>query len=120
MDRDERVDAYLAQFPEAQRAALERLRRQIASVIPGAVETISYGMPAYRLGDRFFISYAGWKHHCSVYPLTRTFLAAHGPELEGFARTKGSLHFTPEAPLPAGLVEDLVRSRLADVESGRR
>ena len=30
-------------------------------------------------------------------------------ELEGFGRTKGSLHFTPEAPLPPTLFEALVK-----------
>ena len=35
-----------------------------------------------------------------------------------YRRTKGSLHFTPDSPLPEDLVERLVQERLADVESG--
>ena len=30
-----------------------------ARVVPEAVETISYGMPAFKVGGRFLLSYAG-------------------------------------------------------------
>ena len=53
-----------------------------------------------------------------IYPLTDTFLEAHADELKAYGRTRGSLHFTPEAPLPKALVEDLVRARLVDLEGG--
>ena len=119
MAADARIDAYLTARPAAQRAALQALRAQIARVVPEAVETVSYGMPAFRLRGRLLVSFAGWKDHCSLYPLTETFLQAHAAELQGYERTKGSLHFTPEAPLPEALVEDLVRARLADLEGGR-
>jgi uncharacterized protein YdhG (YjbR/CyaY superfamily) len=112
------VDAYLAALPPAQREALQRLRAQVARLVPDAVETISYGMPAFKLNGRFLVSFAGWKAHCSIYPLTDTFLAAHADELEGYPRTKGSLHFTPEEPLPDALVEGLVMARRADLEGG--
>ena len=35
---------------------------------------------------------------------------------KAFGRTKGSLHFTPEAPIPERLVGELVRARLSDLE----
>jgi uncharacterized protein YdhG (YjbR/CyaY superfamily) len=114
------IDAYLASLPADQRAALQRLRSQVARLVPEAVETISYGMPAFKLGGRFLVSYAGWKSHCSIYPLTDTFLKDHDDELRGFERTKGSVHFTPDAPLPEPVVEALVRARVADLEGGAR
>lgn len=55
----------------------------------------------------------------SVYPLTDTFLASHPTDLEGYGRTRGSLHFTLERPLPDAVVDALVRARLVDVEAGR-
>jgi len=113
---DPRIDTYLANLPADQRETLQRLRAQIARLAPDAVETISYGMPAFKLHGRFLISFAGWKAHCSIYPLTGAFLAAHTDALQGYGRTKGSLHFTPEAPLPDALVGQLVLERLADLE----
>jgi uncharacterized protein YdhG (YjbR/CyaY superfamily) len=110
------IDAYLATLPPDQREALQGLRAQVARLVPDAVETISYGMPAFTLNGRALVWYAGWKSHCSVYPLTGTFLETHREELKGYGRTKGSLHFLPDASLPAALLEDLIRERRSDVE----
>ena len=116
---DPNVQAYLDRLPADQRALLEHVRGVIAGVVPEAEQAISYGMPAFKLGGRFFLSYAGWKRHCSIYPLTDEFLAEHRTELEGYGRTKGSLHFTPEKPLPDALLEALVRHLLAREEPNR-
>jgi uncharacterized protein YdhG (YjbR/CyaY superfamily) len=111
------IDAYLAKRPAVQREALQQLRAQISRLLPDAEESISYGIPTFKLGGRAVLWYAGWKSHCTIYPLTDSFLAAHEDELTGFGRTKGSLHFTPDAPLPERIVEGLVRARLADLEA---
>jgi uncharacterized protein YdhG (YjbR/CyaY superfamily) len=115
---DPRIDEYLAALPADQRDALQLLRAQIARAAPSAVETISYGMPTFKLGRHFLVSLAGWKEHCSLYPLTGTFLAAHADELDGFGRTKGSVHFTPARPLPQGVVDELIKARIHDLEAG--
>ena len=117
MTDDSPIDAYLAKRPADQREALQRLRTQISGLLPDAQESISYGIPTFKLGGRAVVWYAGWKAHCTIYPLTDSFLAAHEDELTGFERTKGSLHFTPDAPLPERIVEGLVRARLADLEA---
>ena len=118
--RDPRVDAYLAALPADQQGLLEGVRATIRRVVPDAEETIAYDMPAFRLAGRFLVSYAGWKRHCSLYPLTDSFLAAHAVEIEGFGRTKGSIHFTAAKPLPPALLDELIRTRVADlaVEGG--
>jgi len=118
VSHDSRIDAYLATLPADQHEALQRLRVQITRLVPDAVETISYGMPAFTLHGRGLVWFAGWKTHCSIYPLTDSFMEANAEALKGYRRTKGSLHFTPDSPLPEELVERLVQGRLADVESG--
>ena len=117
MKADASVEAYLATLPAEQRTALERLRGQLARLLPDAVETISYGIPTFKLGDLAVVWYAGWKAHCSIYPLTDSFLADHADAVKGYRRTKGSIHFTPDNPLPEALVEAMVRARLADLEA---
>ena len=118
MPTDPKVDAYLAALPQAQRELLQHVREVIAGVVPDAEEAISYGMPAFKRHGKFFISYAGWKRHASIYPLTDEFAAKHERELEGYGRTKGSIHFTSERPLPDDLIEALVRDEL--IRSGYR
>ena len=120
MAADPRVDTYLAALPPDKRELLEHLRSVIARVVPDAEETISYGMPAFRRDGRFFLSYAAWKRHCSIYPLTDEFLAKHRAELEGYGRTKGSLHFTPEQPLPDRLIEELALAEVARAQARNR
>ena len=118
MATDPRVDAYLAALSAAQRAQLQALRERVAELAPQATETISYNMPAFKLGSRFLLSYAAWKRHCSVYPINDDVLARYAVALEGYGRTKGSLHFGDGQPLPDGLIDDLVRGRLASIEAG--
>jgi uncharacterized protein YdhG (YjbR/CyaY superfamily) len=114
---DPRVDAYLAALPADQRQLLEDVRAAVRRVVPDAEDTISYDMPAFRLDGRFLVSYAGWKRHCSLYPLTDSFLTAHAGDLEGFGRTKGSIHFTAAKPLPQDILDALIRARVDDVTS---
>jgi uncharacterized protein YdhG (YjbR/CyaY superfamily) len=115
---DTAVDAYLAELPADQRELLQGVRRRIAALVPAATETISYGMPAFTLDGRFLVSYAGWKKHCSLYPLTDSFMASHAAAIDGFDRTKGSIHFTASRPLPPTVLDDLIRARVADLETG--
>ena len=77
MAETSRIDAYLNRLPEDQRTALNRVRKQVRSLLPNAEETISYGMPAFKVGDRAVVWFAGWKAHCSIYPLTDRFLRSH-------------------------------------------
>lgn len=120
MTSDPRVDAYLAGLPAEQREQLEALRARVAELVPDAVETISYAIPAFKVGGGFLLWYAGWKRHCSVYPINATVLRTYEVALRGYGRTKGALHFSAAQPLPEGLLEDLVRERLARLEAGRR
>ena len=118
MTEDAPIDAYLATLPADERAALQRVREQVKRLVPDAEEGLSYGMPVFKLRGHGLIWFAGWKEHCSLYPLTDSFLAAHESELAGFRRTKGSVHFTPDAPLPDDLLEAMVRARMADLQPG--
>jgi uncharacterized protein YdhG (YjbR/CyaY superfamily) len=118
MTPDPRIDTYLATLPADQQEVLGRLRTQIGRLLPSADETISYGMPAFKHNGHAVVWFAGWKNHCTIYPLPAAFLEAHAEELKGYRRTtKGSLHFTTDAPLPEALVEEFVRARVADLGS---
>lgn len=117
---DPRVDAYLATLPDEQRVQLEALRRRLAELAPRATETISYGMPAVKLGSRFLLSYAGWKRHASIYPMRDDVLERHADVLRGYTTTRGSLHFSAAQPLPDAVLVDLVSTRIAELEAGGR
>ncbi len=112
-DRPKTIDEYLAGLSDDRRTALEDLRRLIHEVAPDAEECISYGMPAFRYGGRMLVGFAAAKSHLSLYAWNGTAVAAHKDELQGFSTSTGTIRFTPERPLPAGFVRDLVRERMA-------
>ena len=62
------IDDYLARVSATQRAALEKLRRDIKAAAPAAEECISYDIPGYRLGSRLLVSFGAAKNHCAFYP----------------------------------------------------
>ena len=114
------VEDYLAALPEAPRAALEKLRRTIKAAAPGATETISYQMPAFKEHGRLLLSYAAFKDHCSLFPASRKVLDAHGEELKPYFSGKGTLRFTVDKPIPAALVKKIVKTRIEENAALRR
>ena len=46
------IDEYIAAQPEATRSVLKRVRNIIRKAVPGAEETISYKIPAYKLNGK--------------------------------------------------------------------
>ncbi len=112
--RSAEIDAFLATLPEDSRNALEDLRRAIAAAAPGAVETISYGVPAFKLDGRPLVSFGAAKQHCSFYVQSPAVMADHRDELTAFETTKGTIHFTPDLPPGEALVARLVRARIAE------
>jgi uncharacterized protein YdhG (YjbR/CyaY superfamily) len=114
------TDEYLATLTAEKRAALEALRETVRAAAPGAEEGFSYGMPLFRLGGKPLVWLAAWKHHYGLYPLSAGMLAALGHGAEGFETAKGTIRFPASRPPPAGIVNTLVRARIAELkENGR-
>lgn len=108
------IDDYLAGLDEPARGTLDELRRSILAVLPEAEQCISYGMPAFRVHGTVVAGFAAFTHHLAYLPHSGSVLGALGDELAPYRRTRGSLHFPPGEPLPAALVEKLVRARLRE------
>jgi uncharacterized protein YdhG (YjbR/CyaY superfamily) len=115
----EAVDAFLARLPDDQRTALERLRRQIRSAAPKAVERIGYGMPMFYMGTSPLVGFSAWKNHLGFYGASSSLLGPFATDLEGYETSKGTVRFTPDRPLPAALVKKLVKARLAEHDASR-
>ena len=107
------IDDYLAHVSATQRAALEKLRRDIKAAAPAAEECISYDIPGYRLGSRLLVSFGAAKNHCAFYPGAHP-IRAHKKELVGYDLSTGTIRFLAEKPLPAKLVRKLVKTRIAE------
>lgn len=113
----QQVEAFLAQVPELQRAALQELRAQIRDAAPQAIETISYGVPAFKYKGRPLVSYGAAKTHCSFFVQSPAVIEAHEELLAGYDTSKGTVRFQPEQPLPPHLVTTLVKARMAETDA---
>lgn len=108
------IDEYLAGVDEPKRSTLEVVRRSIHRAAPDAVEAISYGMPAFRVGTKVIAGLAAFKAHLAYLPHSSETFPALRDELAGYTVTKGSLHFAVDVPLPDELVARLVEVRRAE------
>jgi uncharacterized protein YdhG (YjbR/CyaY superfamily) len=114
--RAKTMDEYLANLEGERRKALDKLRATIRKVVPRAEETISYGIPAFRLNGKVIAGFMARRNGCSYIPFSGTTLAALAHALEGYAGTKSSLHFDPARGLPAALVRKLIKTRIAETK----
>jgi uncharacterized protein YdhG (YjbR/CyaY superfamily) len=114
------VEEYLAGLPAEQRAALEKLRRAIKAAAPEATETIAYQMPAFKVNGRLVVSFAAFKDHLSLFPMSYKVIRDHAEALKPYLAQKASLHFQSHKPIPAALVKEIVKARLEENETRRR
>lgn len=110
------VDEYLARVPPEFRTALQRLRKTIKAAAPDADEVMSYQMPAFRQSG-MLVYFAAFKDHCSFFVGSAAVRRQFSTELKSFKAGKGTLHFTPDRPLPADLVIRIVKARVAENEA---
>ena len=110
------IDEYLSGIEEPKRSTLETLRRTILEFVPDAEQCMSYGMPAFKIDGKAVAGFAAFKQHLSYLPHSGSVIPALGSAIDGYGGTKGSLHFPVDAPLPRGLVEELITARLAELD----
>lgn len=105
------VDEYLAQFDGEVLKRLRDMRRVILMTAPESVESMAYGMPAYKLGGKPLVYFAGYPHHIGFYA-TPNGHEAFKKEFASYKQGKGSVQFPLDQPLPLELVKKVVQYRV--------
>ena len=106
------VDEYIQLFAPEVQERLQLLRQTIQEAAADATETISYGMPAYKLNG-ILVYFAGYKNHIGFYP-TGSGIKAFEQVLSGFKWSKGAVQFAHKEALPLELVSEMVKYRAAE------
>ena len=106
------IDDYVDRFPKEVQQLLKRMRLTIKKAAPKAKETISYGIPAFRL-DGLLVWFAAFKNHIGFYPRASA-IAAFQKELSAYKWAKGSVQFPLDEPLPLALVSRMVKFRVKE------
>lgn len=107
------VDAYINTFPSDVQEKLNTIRNIIIENAPEAIESISYGMPAYKTHKKPLVYFAGYAKHIGFYA-TPTGHEAFAKELSVFKQGKGSVQFPLNAPLPTDLITRIVKFRVEE------
>ena len=119
-DGSKDVDKYLAAVSEPARSTLNTIRATIRSAIPPeATEGISYGIPMFKYKGAL-VWFAAFSKHCSFFPGSLAAIAASKNELKDYQTSKGTIRFPVDKPLPATLVKQLVKARIAENERRKR
>ena len=99
------VDDYIAAQPESAQDILQRVRSTIRKALPTAEEGISYKIPAFKLGGKVVLYFAGWKQHYSLYPCGARLVASFKDELAPYeVNHKGTIRFPLSEPVPVKLI----------------
>ena len=108
----ENIDRYIAGFPKDVQEILQSIRMAIRKAAPGAEETISYRMPAFKLKGPL-VYFAAHKAHIGFYPLT-TAISKFKKELSVYEGGKGSVRFPLDKPIPYTLISKIVKFRVKE------
>jgi uncharacterized protein YdhG (YjbR/CyaY superfamily) len=100
--------------PES-RAALRHTWEVAAAAAPEALEGVSYGMAALKLGTSPLFAVRATATHLSLYPFSPPVLEAVADRLAGFTRSKGSVRFSAAHPVPDDVVREIVVLRSAEI-----
>jgi uncharacterized protein YdhG (YjbR/CyaY superfamily) len=95
---------------------LEKIRQTIKKAAPGATEAIAYQMPTIRLNGKNLVHFAAFKHHIGFYP-TPSGIEPFKKELSPYKRSKGTVQFPPDKPVPFDLIKRIVEFRVKEIQA---
>jgi len=66
VNRDARVDAYVARAQPFARPILKHVRKRVHAIVPNAQETLKWGAPAFVLDGKILLIMAAFKNHAAL------------------------------------------------------
>ncbi len=112
------VQEYIALAPKHAQKKLREMRGLLKKAVPGAIEGLKWGAPAFSY-KRILFAYAAFKDHVSLMP-TPPVINVLKKELGKYKTTAATIQFPYDKSLPKSLIKKVARlrvkeSRLKDV-----
>lgn len=106
------VEEYIEGQSPAAKKKLTQLRKIIRKEAPDAEESISYGLPAYRL-HRMLVYFGAFKNHYSLVALPSG-IRQFSKQLKKYKCSKSTVQFPYDEPLPTTLITAILRFRIQE------
>lgn len=113
----ENVDDYIDSFSVHTQSVLNQIRAIIKKAAPDAIESIAYGMPAYKQNGKPLVYFAAFKNHIGFYATPQTH-EDFSSELEKYKQGKGSVRFPLDQPIPYDLISRMTAYKIEVLRSG--
>jgi uncharacterized protein YdhG (YjbR/CyaY superfamily) len=84
---------------------------------PDVEETISYGVPTFKVKGKPLLHFGVFKDHMSLFP-TSTPIGVLKDQLSKYTVGKGTIQFTQDNLLPEELIKDILAVRLTQIRLG--
>ncbi len=103
------VDEYMMEVPEMRRESLVQLRKLCKEILVGYEESMEYGMPSYKQGDKEVeVAFASQKNYISFYILKEDVLNKYRDALSGLNLGKGCIRYRKPQQIDYKIVEQLL------------
>jgi uncharacterized protein YdhG (YjbR/CyaY superfamily) len=112
------VDDYIAAFPKDSQKTLQAVRVVIKKAAPGAVESISYGIPTYKVAGKPVMYFGGFAKHYSIFGGGDSLRQEFAKQIEGRLGGKGTIQFLWDEPVPVKLIADMTKFRVRENAKG--
>lgn len=112
MEKPTTIDEYIAAFPADVQEILQKVRDVIGTAVPTATETISYGMPTFKLEGNL-VHFGAATNHLGFYPAPSGIIAFE-TELATYKSSKGAVQFPYNQPVPYELIGKIAQFRAAE------
>ncbi len=107
------IPDYIKSAPKEVQPILKKIYKIIQSAAPEAVESITYGMPAFKLNKKPLAYFAAFKHHIGLYPPAPKSLTK---EVKKYAGPKNNLKFPLDEPIPYVLIKKIIQTRTKEMK----
>lgn len=100
-------------FPDEIQTIMQKIRKVISNSAPDSIETMGYGVPAFKQKE-YLVYYAAFKNHIGFYPTPKA-IEKFKNELKEYDTAKGTIKFPLNKPIPYDLIEKIVKFRVKEV-----
>ena len=108
------IEQYIKQYPAHVQTILSKIRKLIFDIAPEATESMSYGMPAYKINNKPFVYYAAYAKHIGIYATPSAHLMFK-EELAPYKQGKGSVQFPHHQDMPYELIKKIIQYKYEEL-----